>query len=330
MQAFTCYPFRHRAQRAILMAGLLAAFGCRSTAGDGAAARAPGLAPWFSTGVWSTRIPHEPQLEPNSRAIVAAALVAHAKRATLANDDKWGIAYVEAGRGAKMYQVRCLKWCSEQREAVKFRIPRGARPNRGDDYHLSVIDGDSVLDMYNATYDEARDEWSAYSRVVHRLGGDGVSCQGERCLGATASGFALLAGALRPEEIAAGRIEHALVITTPHTRQGLTACPATHTDGRSASPDSIPIGARIQLDPAFDVDEQSWPAWKKMIARALQEYGAYVADTGGSLSIRGVGDQNTGNFKWAAAHVPEGWREGALLNDLPWERMRVLKIRACD
>src|SRR5207248_2976692 len=82
-------------------------------------------------------------------------------------------------------------------------------------------------------------------------------------------------------------IDHALAITVSLSRSGLIACPATHTDGPSTDPNSIPEAARIQLDPAFNVDGQSWPQWQKVIAHALQTYGAYIYDTGGSMAVAG-------------------------------------------
>jgi hypothetical protein len=71
---------------------------------------------------------------------------------------------------------------------------------------------------------------------------------------------------------------------TPATRSGYIACPATHTDGANSNANAIPEGARIQLDPSFNVSVQSWPTWEKIIATVLQTYGAYVVDTGGALA----------------------------------------------
>jgi hypothetical protein len=87
----------------------------------------------------------------------------------------------------------------------------------------------------------------------------------------------------------------------------------------------MPEGARIQLDPSFDVAATSWPAWKKTIARALQRYGAYLGDTGGTVAIRGEADVNRGYDAWTKAGAPEG----ASLADLPWAHMRVLDFQTC-
>ncbi len=138
--------------------------------------------------------------------------------------------------------------------------------------------------------------------------------------------MALLGGDIRPEEIRQGHIDHALSMITPYTRSGYIACPATHTDGKYSDTAAIPEGARVQLDPTFNVDAQNWPAWEKTIAKALQTYGAYIVDTGGALAVRGVTDQNLGSNSWASTNTPKG----ANISNIPWNLIRVLQIQSCN
>ncbi|MGH2726701.1 MAG: hypothetical protein ACRDKS_06965 [Actinomycetota bacterium] len=208
---------------------------------------------------------------------------------------------------------------------MSFRIPAGARPTTGSDHHLVVIDGAKELDMWRASYDSSSDTWSAGARYVTNAYGWGAICGlGQHCNGAVASGFAAFGGIPRPEEFDGNVIPHALTITSPFTRADFIACPATHSDGEESSSSAIPEGARIQLDPSFNVAGQSWPHWKKVIAKTLQVYGAYVSDTGGTLAIRGEADINRPGA-WADAGVPEG----GSLGDLPWTKMRILKVQEC-
>ena len=154
--------------------------------------------------------------------------------------------------------------------------------------------------MWDASYDAGT--------IAGRLAGArwpitgwGANCPpGRHCIGAVAAGFAMLGGSVRPEEIAQGHIDHALALLTPATKSGYIACPATNTDGKSSNANAIPEGARVQLDPAFNVDPQSWTAWEKTIAHALQTYGAYVVDTGGAMALYGVTDMNQGNVTWSS------------------------------
>jgi hypothetical protein len=255
--------------------------------------------------------------------MVQAALVAYKSNANFANTDSWGIPIVYARSTDKLYNVACTKYdCGT---SVSFRIPAGAKPTSGSDRHLVVIDGDRELDMWGATYTSSNDSWSASSRYVTDAYGWGAMCGlGQHCNGSVAAGFAAFGGIPRPEEFAEDVIAHALTITTPLTKSGIIACPATHTDGKSSSAGALPEGARVQLDPSFNVSGQSWPNWLKVIGRTLQRYGAYVSDTGGTLAIRGEADLNRSGA-WANAGVPEG----ANLSALPWEKMRVLDIKAC-
>lgn len=105
-------------------------------------------------------------------------------------------------------------------------------------------------------------------------------------------------GVVRPEEIAQGHIDHALSLMVPVIRSGYIASPATATDGSTNAPNAIPEGAHLQLDPSVNVDAQPWPTWEKVIAKALQTYGAYVSDHGGSLAFYGQTDMNAGNTTW--------------------------------
>src|SRR5207247_1431530 len=116
-----------------------------------------------------------------------------------------------------------------------------------------------------------------------------------------------------------------LVLTASLTRSGYIACPATHTDGVSSDAASIPEGARIQLDPSFNVDAQSWPQWEKVIAHALQTYGGYLLDTGGSVALFGESNLN-GEPSWSSIGVPTG----PSLSNLPWGQFRVLLLQPCS
>jgi hypothetical protein len=102
-----------------------------------------------------------------------------------------------------------------------------------------------------------------------------------------ASGLAFLGGVIWPDELAAGRIGHALAFSHACTRSGGPVAPATASDGITPSASALPIGARIQLDPALDLDTLALSTAARSIGRALQEYGGYLVDTGGDC---GSGD----------------------------------------
>ena len=276
---------------------------------------------------WNQPIPATAGADPNSAAMVSASLVASAGSANFANSNQWGKPLAYANPAGRTYPVGCVVYdCGT---SVSFAIPQYAAPSTGSDNHLVVLDPGTnhELDTWLASYDASADSWSAGSRYVSASNGWGAVCAlGEHCLGAVAAGFAAFGGVVRPEEIAQGHIDHALFFASPYTRAGDIACPATHTDGWTSDPAAIPEGARIQLDPAFDVDGQSWPTWKKVIAHALQSYGAYLGDTGGSLALYGEPNLDRGYDAWSLAGVPG---PDSSLANLPWSNFRVLQLQLC-
>ena len=148
---------------------------------------------------------------------------------------------------------------------------------------------------------------------------------------ATASGdaanFPLLAGIVRPEEIAQGHIDHALVFGMPGVSQLGQACPATHHDGSTVDPNALMEGAHLQLDPSVNVDALQIPAWEKTVARAMQTYGMYLRDQGGSFVIYAENPVSRGYDAWTKAGLPSG--PNASLDGIPWAKLRVLTPAAC-
>jgi len=177
-------------------------------------------------------------------------------------------------------------------------IPEGAvaSPPAGGDNHLAIIDRAKGLEwgMWWARQDDMG-AWSTGLGAVTDLTGTGVAPPWNAVARefdahrARASGFPLIAGLIRPEEIAAGRIDHALVFATTQVRTEYFIPPASTAQAQTGftrdSLNGLPMGARIQLDPALDVDALDLSAPAKIIARALQEYGAYLGDYAGANVI---------------------------------------------
>jgi len=279
---------------------------------------------YASTSFWNRPIPASPAIDAGSAAMVAKAIVPYATSANLANSNDWGRSLAYADGRSRLYTVGCSLYSCDT--AVSFRIPAYAQPNTGSDHHLAVIDAvaGGELDMWLGA--GSAGGWSAGSRyLTSTLGWGAICAQGQHCGGANAAGFALMGGIIRPEEIAQGHIDHALFFTTPYTRSGLIACPATSSDGQFNDPGALPEGAHIQLDPAVNVDAQAWPRWEKVVAHALQTYGAYLGDTGGSLAFFGENSLDRGYDAWSRAGAPVS----ASLAGLPWAAFRVLQLRNC-
>jgi hypothetical protein len=271
--------------------------------------------------------------DPNSRAMMSASVLPWRPVSVIDNDNAWGIPLAYASPNSERYDVGCTKYLCDR--AISFNIPRYAQPNTGSDGHLAVYDPatNHELDMWQGTHDRPHNAWTASTRTDTTADWGAVCPPGQRCGGGgVAAGFLEWGGTIRPEEIAQGHIDHALTIVSPYVRSGFISCPATgYWASKSPSyvddSNALPLGARIQLSPTFDVGAQSWPRWEKIVARALQVYGAYVVDVGDNVALRGEANIDRGYDAWAKVGMTTVPHER--LSNLPWGRFRVLQLQPC-
>jgi hypothetical protein len=202
------------------------------------------------------------------------------------------------------------------RLAGGFRIDRVPMPpsasvSPDSDAHLAILDWDSGCE-YDFWRARKRDDgsWYAETQATFQLWNHGV----HEPWTARASGVALGAGLIRPEDIRSGVIEHALAIALPTTASSHRS-PATSSDGRTRG--GIPMGARLQLDPSFDL--QSIEQDGRIIARALQRYGAYVVDTSSAITLYAQNTSSTGGFAY-----PISWDHGLPGGETILQRLRVV------
>ena len=112
--------------------------------------------------------------------------------------------------------------------------------------------------------------------------------------GGRGSGFPIIAGLLRPEELTAGEIRHALVFTFNYNRRAndnsdIFLPPACRSDGWCYGNEYPIEGMLFQLDPNLteaDFDAMGLNREGKIIARALQKYGMYLGDNGGAMALQ--------------------------------------------
>jgi hypothetical protein len=142
--------------------------------------------------------------------------------------------------------------------------------------------------------------------------------------GAPATSMPLAAGVVTAAELQSGHIDHALYMAIPQARANVVAWPAQRTDGASASPTSIPEGARFRLAPGLDLSALNLPPVTRMLAAAAQKYGIIVNNTSGSVTFRAEDPLSVGYNPYPA--LLKGLSVKQILAAFPWQRLQLLQM----
>ncbi len=293
--------------------------------------------PFSDDSPWNTLIPADPELEPDSAAMIEDFRTSSPYGPQFSvNLTGYSIPLYGADAATPTYSVLADfggdGWVGDNGSNAwgTMPIPDGATPDPESDHHISVVDRARGLEWGCWNMRNESGQWHAGVCATADLFGTGVrvpatlAAHWYDAIGSRACGFPLVAGLIRVEEVAAGRIDHALVVAYPHIRSGWFTPPASTGQGRvgddAISTRGIPCGGRIQLDPAVDIDALGVSASWRTILRALQEYGAYVGDYSGALSLYA---ENSAAAQAAWAGVLDPYGLGDLLDH---SRLRVLRL----
>lgn len=191
-------------------------------------------------------------------------------------------------------------------------IPDDAAPDGGAyghaDGHAAFVDygNGKVWDMLVARK-HPDGSWETQSAISYSLDGPGVFNRADLPVQngesihlygpARAAGVPIIAGLIMRHEIEAGRIDHKLAFATWWNDEQRYVFPATWTDG--FTPGGPLEGGVIQLDPALDLGRLDLSPGARVVARALQEYGAVNVDiaAGNVLYAEGLYDKE-GSRSW--------------------------------
>ena len=156
-------------------------------------------------------------------------------------------------------------------------------PSSGDRHVLVVQQGDCVLyELYNAVRTSSGFRVSSSARWDLNIN----ATRPPGWTSADAAGLPILPGLLRYDEVAAGRISHALRFTAPRVRRGYVA-PASHC-GQYADASLPPYGTRARLKASFSLAPYTGDAL--VILTALKTYGLILADQGSAWYVTGTSD----------------------------------------
>ncbi|GAC1394850.1 MAG: hypothetical protein NVSMB47_05020 [Polyangiales bacterium] len=174
-----------------------------------------------------------------------------------------------------------------------------------NDCHVLVVEKSEkkLYELYNST--QAGAAFTALGAFVWDLTKAYPDNErGDQCTSADAAGFPIAALLPTADEVAAGKVDHALRFILPNARMKskVYVHPASHAGGpSSANPDAPPYGVRFRLKAGFD--ETGYGAGEKVLLHAMKKYGMLLSD-GGNIALT-FADDRTSTAKWATLGVTD-------------------------
>ena len=263
-------------------------------AGAAAAAQLPG-APRCSIfppdNPWNERVDRLPVAADSSAIVAAIGADGHLHPdfgSGLWDGSPIGIPITVVGRATPRSQVS-FDYADES-DRGPYPIPANVRVEGGGDRHAILVDRDAcrLFELYDLQGTSTG--WHAGSGAIWSLRSNRLRPAG--WTSADAAGLPILAGLARYDEVARGRIDHALRFTVSRTRRAYV-WPARHFASSDTDPSLPPMGLRLRLKASFDVSR--FPRQARIVLQALKTYGMIVADNGSSWYVSGAPDPRWSN-----------------------------------
>lgn len=219
----------------------------------------------------------------NSDAYIASIGLTRSLHPDFGENQEYGIPVSIASADTKEVPVRFTDYGDES-DAGPYPIPPTAKIEAGGDAHVIVLHPQrcKLYELYNAH--KEGNGWAAASGAIFHLTSNALRPMG--WTSADAAGLPIYPGLVKYEEVAAGKITHAIRFTAPRT-QNAYILPATHAAG-SANASLPPMGLRVRLKSNFDISKLTGQA--KVIAQAMKTYGLILADNGSPWFFQGATD----------------------------------------
>lgn len=255
---------------------------------------------WSDDSYWYMKIKENPTLHPNSDEMIDWLMTTHEDDASKGKYPNiqwrsWTNVVYDAYEETPLYSV--YDESASQYKNIPFPDPYPVKIPEEADHSVTIIDWyrETVWDLWNVR--TTGETYIVGDACPIDLYGSGLWNVGQGWTSG-GGGLATVAFMIRPEEIEAGVINHALGCAMEaggpwadgsrfDAEEGFVYPPAVHTDREvtSSNPYEIPEGARIQLDPALDLDSLGLSPAAKIIAKAMQDYGIVCAEAGGTWHI---------------------------------------------
>lgn len=175
---------------------------------------------------------------------------------------------------------------ADESDRGRYPIPQKVKVEHGSDRHALMIDrsGCRLYEVYRLRGRHAGSGaiWNLRSNRLRPAG----------WTSADAAGLPIFPGLVRWDEVARGRIDHALRFTVERTRRAYVY-PARHYASNSNSRSLPPMGLRVRLKARFPIS--GFPRQARIILKALKRYGMIVADNGSDWFVSGAPDRHWNN-----------------------------------
>lgn len=265
---------------------------------SGVGASLNGFRPFTSANLWNKDISSSP-VDPNSTAIInfiGSSIGLHPDfGAGEYNGSDMGIPYTIVGGSQGMVGINFTAYGDES-DPGPMPIPSNApiegdpNPGNGDRHSLVLDSGNCFLYELYSAYPNNDGTYNAASAAVWDLTAD--EQRPYTWTSADAAGLPIFPGLVRYDEVAAGKIQHALRFTLPQSQAAFTP-PASHWAANSSNPLAAPMGMRLRLKSSYDIS--SFSTNVQVILTAMKKYGLIMADNGSAMYISGAPDSRWDN-----------------------------------
>ena len=230
---------------------------------------------YFSADSFFNRgIPARPAVDPQSLLWLSLIYADRRVSGIVFNYDAWTVPIYKASPGTPTASITLRN----SNTHITIPYTQNFRPSPDADAHLAVIDTANGCDYEFQSFDPG--SMSAHSSATYHVDtgtGGHVSDQGH-----AGGEMSYIGGTITPQDVNTGAIRHALRFAIPDNTWTF-AYPGTRSDGTTHG--GIPEGTRMQLDPNLDLSSYSLTPFQLMVAKALQTYGAYDADSSSTFAL---------------------------------------------
>jgi hypothetical protein len=322
-----------------------------ASGGHGGSGRRPGALPsvttMFPASFWRRPVPRGAAPDPSSDALVAH-LVHDVKADQAARRGPWidthkcapPIYRVPAGQPETRVTLKngSASWAAPLQSAfARVPLPSHPQPSRCSDATLLVWQ--PATDRYFEFWRLRRSgggwtaDWGGATRHASRnpgYFGPGDWPGAQSSWGASATSTTVAGGLVKLDELRAGHIDHALMLSLPQTRSHEWSWPAQRTDGAAGdtAADSIPSGSHFRLDPKLDLAQLHLPPLTRMLAEAAQRYGIYITERTHYMVGLGVespapyGGRGNPYDRYLGGRSPN-----EILDAFPWTKLQLLQLK---